>query len=180
LNRFLQQAKEKCKQKYNPFIERYFEEIQAIREEYSLYMVNASVRSILKKTNSWKENWSAASNLLTQRTSRLANHKDPPSILPAVLSCINPLEVTRPWIHGELLLSHGSFLVNYNKADVLLIFGDKRHAVMPITPDPGVKNACRHSMVHFSRWTLSTITADTDSQLALDESNRSRKKARLI
>jgi hypothetical protein len=36
----------------------------------------------------------------TRITSSLDNHKVPPSILPAVLSCINPLEKTSSWIHG--------------------------------------------------------------------------------
>jgi hypothetical protein len=177
LNRFLNQAKERKREKYYPSIEKYFTEILAIAAKYSLYMVNASVRSILENTTAWRKDWCAASNLLNSQTSRLANRKDPPSVLPAVLSCINPLEKTRPWIHGELLLSHGAFLVSYEEADVVLMFGDEHHAVMPITPARGIKNACRHSMVHFSRWEL-PITTDTDSELVLEGSKRSHKKAR--
>jgi hypothetical protein len=141
--------KEDCSPSY---LQAYFQEMDELIAKYTPAMVGDQVLKELKTTNSWKSSFNLASNLLNARTSTLANHVDARSVLPAVMTCCNPMGTTKPWIHGELLYTQGAFLIKYTLGDVVLMFGDSYHAVLPIIPHQGTKAPVRSSIVHFSRW----------------------------
>jgi hypothetical protein len=134
------------------YLHAYFKEMDQLIAKYTPAMVGGRVLRELESTHSWKSSFNLASNLLNAGTSTLANHVDAKSVLPAAMTCCNPMGNTRPWIHGELLYTQGAFLIEYTLGDVVMMFGDSYHAVLPITPHHGTRDPVRFSLVQFSRW----------------------------
>jgi len=113
-------------------------------------MVDQATAQALQERPSWRHWLYCASNIVTAHSSRLANHRDKESCLPALLTCCNPQE-DWPWRCGDLLYTVGAFSVNYGIGDVVLLNGEDYHAVLPLIPERGGKEAVRHSLVHFNR-----------------------------
>lgn len=131
---------------YIPYLKQYFVEITELMEKYgSMFLEGATM---LSSDGSWKETLLAASNMVTTRASRLANHKDKPSCLPALITCHNPVP-SRPFTGGDFLLSECAFRIQYGIGDVIMMNGAREHGVLPFTAN--AKGSIRHSMVHFSR-----------------------------
>jgi hypothetical protein len=151
LERMKEQVKLK-KEVVGPYLQACFQEMEAIIVKHTPAMVGGKVLEELKTTDSWKSSFHLASNLLNTGTSTLANHVDAKSVLPAAMTCCNPMGATRPWFHGELLYTQGAFLVHHTLGDVVLMFGDSYHAVLPITPTQSTRNPVRFSVIQFSRW----------------------------
>jgi hypothetical protein len=131
---------------YIPYLRSYFAEVtQLMAKHGSMFSGGASK---LLSGGSWKETLLAASNMVTDRASRLANHADKPSCLPALITCHNPVP-SRPFTGGDFLLFECGFRLEYGLGDVIMMNGAREHAVLPFT---NAGSGCiRHSMVHFSR-----------------------------
>jgi hypothetical protein len=146
------------------YIERYFNEVESIFLQYSEWFVKPATLCAIRKDekHKWLDKMFVASNIITDRNSRLANHQDPNSFLPALLACCNP-HSKRPWVDedsehewhgGGLLYTDGSFVLHYSGRDVIMMNGKRQHAVLPLCPKKGARNTIRHSMVHFFRHTF--------------------------
>ena len=140
-------------------------------------MVGGKVLKELNTTDSWKSTFHLASNLLNAGTSTLANHVDAKSVLPAAMTCCNPMGATRPWFQGELLCTQGAFLVHHTLGDVVLMFGDSYHAVLPITPEQGTRNPVRFSAVQFSRW---GVPEEKEGKVLKESRKRKQKQTQFI
>jgi hypothetical protein len=89
-----------------PYLEACFQETEAIIVKCTTAMVGRKVLKALNAADAWKSSFNLASNLLNAGTSALANHVDAKCVLPAAMTCCNPMGATRPWFHGELLALH--------------------------------------------------------------------------
>lgn len=129
-------------------IEAYFSEVETFWKFHLHRFLTPETRSQEMEKFS---GYSMAVNYLNQHTSRIANHLDPETVLPAVLSMVNPIP-SRPFKYGELMLTETAFEVNYREADLVMIDGYKTwHAVNPIEPkNDGIKQPIRCSIIHFS------------------------------
>jgi hypothetical protein len=130
---------------YVPYLKQYFAEIAVLMESCGPVFLNG--KSPVLNRSSWKETLLAASNMVTDRASRIANHEDKPSCLPALVTTHNP-SPSRPFTGGDFLLSECGLRLKYGLGDVIMVNGARQHAVLPITSGKG---CIRHSMVHFSR-----------------------------
>jgi hypothetical protein len=151
LERMKEQVKLK-KEVVGPYLQACFQEMEAIVVKRTPAMVGGKVLKELKTADSWKSSFHLASNLLNTGTSALANHVDAKSVLPAAMTCCNPMRAARPWFHGELLCTQGAFLVHHTLGDVALMFGDSCHAVLPIAPTQSTRNPVHFSVIQSSRW----------------------------
>jgi hypothetical protein len=128
-----------------PYLKQYFAEITVLMENCSPVFLNRKSQVLTKSP--WKETLLAASNMVTDRASKIANHEDKPSCLPALVTMHNPCP-SRPFTGGDFLLTECGLRLKYGIGDVIIVNGARQHAVLPITSGKG---CIRHSMVHFSR-----------------------------
>lgn len=149
-------AKGAGKTEWVPYIEAYLQKVGCILKQYSKYFVDSETWELLQIVHPRFENQlNVAVNFTTPYKSRLANHVDPKSVLPAVLSVDNPRFASSPWKNGGLLLSEAAFVIEYTSRDLVLVAGHRApHAPMPFTPEKGAKKPIRASLAHFSRLTL--------------------------
>ena len=136
----------------SPHLQAHFHEMEEIISKHAPATLRGPVFDLLNATHSWKSSFNLASNSLSVGTSALANHVDAKSVLPAAMTCCNPMCSNRPWFHGELLCTQGAFLIHHTLGNAVTMFGDSCHAVPPIAPRQGASNPARFSMIHFSHW----------------------------
>ena len=106
------------------------------------------MKKVGQRKKLWYNNIWLSANMIHRDTSRIANHKDPPSVLPTVLVSCNPVEEEK-WTGGELLLTNGVFQCKYNKDDLVLMNANQEHAVMDIKPEGNARFISRFSLVMY-------------------------------
>ena len=151
LKRYEKLARENGKEKYIPYLRRYYEEVYGAFMKYAPYLVSDETKTAMSDDPNLTRDLLTAVNLQDARNSRLHIHTDKPSFYPALITGLNPAGQFRKWDGGELLMVQGGVIVKYGCRDVVLLNGSQLHGVLPLRPKKNVKCATRVSMVHFSR-----------------------------
>jgi hypothetical protein len=102
--------------------------------------------STIMSGDSWKETLFGASNMVTDRASRIANlNKAKPSCLPALVTCHNPMP-SHPFTGGDFMLSECGLRLEHGLGDVILVNGAREHGVLPVTSNGKAASAIQWSI----------------------------------
>ena len=136
-----------------PYVQQYGKEIESTMLEYGPLLVDNKTAQALAMDPAAARELLAATNIVDNGNSQLCAHQDKPSLLPTLITGMNPAGQERSYSKGNFLLVQGLVQVDYGAGDVLLTNGSNLHAVTHLCPHAHKKMVTRFSVVHFSRRT---------------------------
>ena len=132
-------------------------QVQAVYEEYVPHFFRNRPRTTSPTPEELPHvDWfleSLMTNEMGQHESHLALHYDRPTSMPSALTGGNArLDGASSYFRGSLLIADGAFEVPYGERDVVILWPEYMHAVIPpVAVHEGESESRRMSYLHYTR-----------------------------